>query len=394
MSSVDQILAKELSDLAEHNNLRKLRRVDERLGPVVEINGRSLVDFGSNDYLGLSGHPAVIAAAKDGAGSGSGSTGSRLTTGNAAIHEQLEAKIARFKHSQAALLFGSGYAANVGAIPALVGKGDLILSDELNHASIIDGCRLSRAETRVYHHSDVDHLDELLSDRHLFRRTLVVTDGVFSMDGDLARLPEIVDICERTHSWLMVDDAHGTGVFGETGTGTLEHFGVSEGVDIQMGTLSKAVGCSGGFIAGSSELIEFLRNKARSFVYSTAPTPSNSYAALTALDLIQRMPELRAKHRDNIVRLRFGLKKLGVEALPGISPIIPIVIGSSKNAVALSAHLESAGLWVPAIRPPTVPEGSSRLRITITTSHNEEQIDLLMNALSSALRSTEASARL
>ncbi len=343
--------------------------------------------FASNDYLGLARHPAVVAAAREAVAEyGAGSTGARLISGNLAIHEELEREIAALKGTEAALLFQSGYQAAVGTIPALVGPGDLILSDALNHACLIDGTRLSRAAVRVYRHGDFAHAVELLADRAAFRRCLVVTDGVFSMDGDLAPLAELADLCDEFEAWLMVDDAHGTGVLGDTGAGTAEYLGVSGRVTIQMGTFSKALGASGGFISGSRVLIDHLINTARSFVFTTAPSPASSGAALAAMRIIRDQPESRIELVRNADSMRDGLRDLGLVVPFRSTPILPVLIGDAVAAVALSDALRAEGLAVPAIRPPTVAEGTSRLRVTVTSTHGESDIAHAVNAFERAMR--------
>jgi 8-amino-7-oxononanoate synthase len=381
--SLDRVLGEELDDLSSQGLLRKLKTITGTDNQADSIYDSRLVSFGSNDYLGLAKHPAIKAAQEDALRFGAGSTGSRLTSGNLAIHVQLEQAIAKFKHAADSALFSSGYSANIGAITALTDASDLIVSDSLNHASLIDGCRLSRAAVRIYRHCNVEHARELLADRDNFRRVLLITDGVFSMDGDLAPLPILADLCDEFDSWLMVDDAHGTGVYGATGGGIVEHFGLVDKVPIQMGTLSKAIGTSGGFVAGSQILAQFLRNKARSFVYSTAPSPASSAAALKALELIQTQPGLRRRLQENIVSIRIGLKTLGLTVPPGNSPIIPVIVGDADKAVMISNELEKKGIWIPAIRPPTVPPGTSRLRITVSAAHSDDDISRLIAALSS-----------
>jgi 8-amino-7-oxononanoate synthase len=380
-SGMDSILLEELGILANNGLLRNLRKIDNHQGSVSIVDGRPLVSFGSNDYLGLAGHPELKEAARIALDWGVGATGSRLTTGNLNLHELLEAEIAQFKHTEAAVLFSSGYAANVAVIPALVDKRDLVLSDSLNHASLIDGIRLSRGVVRIFRHSDCSHLRELLEDRSSFRRLLIITDGVFSMDGDIAPLPELTKIADEFNGWLMVDDAHGTGVYGHSGSGIIEHFGLFGRVHIQMGTLSKAVGASGAFIAGSKTLIEFLRNKARSFMFSTALPPADVASACKALELIQSEPERRIQLKSNSAQMRSGLADLGLPILPGDSPIIPLITGSAEEAIRISQELENEGFWIPAIRPPTVPRGSSRLRIAISSSHTSQNISDALKAI-------------
>jgi 8-amino-7-oxononanoate synthase len=306
---------------------------------------------------------------------GAGATGSRLTTGSLALHSALEAELAALKGAEGAVLFGSGYEAAVGTIPALVGRGDLILSDSLNHASLIDGCRLSRAEVRVYRHRDVDHARELLADRSSFRRCLLVSDGVFSMDGDLAPLPELCDLCDAFDTWLMVDDAHGTGVLGERGGGTVEHFGLEGRVPVQMGTLSKALGSQGGFVAGSAALAEYLRNRARTFIFSTAPTPAAAAAARASLRIVREEPQLRTGLLRRAAYLRKGLRSLGFDVPEGETPIVPVLVGESDRALALAAVLEEEGVWAPAIRPPTVPSGTARLRLCVQATHEGQHLE-------------------
>ncbi len=370
-----------MDHLAEKGLLRRLRRIDQHSVTTVRIGNKELVSFASNDYLGLANHPRIRKAAQAALSWGTGATGSRLTTGNFALHEQLEEKIAQFKHTESAALFSSGYAANVAVIDALVGPGDLILSDRLNHASLIDGCRISGAAVRVYRHNDWQHAEDLLDDRSEFRRLLIVTDGVFSMDGDIAPLQQLVRLCDHYNGWLMVDDAHGTGVYGLNGSGIVNEVGLSTKVAIQMGTLSKALGVGGAFVAGSAILIEFLRNKARSFVYSTALPPSDVAAAIAAIEIVESEPKLRRQLAENGSLLRDGLKKVALDILPGDSPIVPIIVGTAELAVEFSSMLEEAGYWIPAIRPPSVPDGESRLRITISAAHTTAQIEGLVQAV-------------
>jgi 8-amino-7-oxononanoate synthase len=351
-------------------------------GPRANINGQEVLLFSSNNYLSMSHHPRVKAAAKEAVERwGTGSGGSRLTTGNFVLHRQLEERIARFKGTEDAIVFSSGYLANLGVISALMGQGDLVLSDELNHASIIDGCRLSRATVKVFRHRDVAHLrDILLAERNSYRRCLIVTDGVFSMDGDIAPLPHLLQLAEEFQALLMVDDAHATGVLGKRGAGTVEHFGL-EGKDIiQMGTLSKALGSEGGYVTGNAILVDYLRNRARSFIFSTALSPPVVAAAIAALDVLEEEPHLLDQLHANVCQLYRGLKEMGFEVLPTESAIIPLMVGEANRALALSAALAEKGVFVPAIRPPTVPEGTSRLRITVMATHKPEDIQRALEA--------------
>lgn len=392
MDTLDQVLTQELDTLAGRDLLRRERVRSLPRGVTSRAEGQAPKIFGSNDYLGLAEHPEVVEAARRACETwGAGSTGSRLTSGTLELHHELEGRLAALKGTEAALLFGSGYLAGVGVIPALVGRGDLILSDELNHASLIDGCRLSRAEVRVYRHGDVAHAQSLLADGERFRRRLLVTDGVFSMDGDVAPLPELCGLCETTGAWLMVDDAHGTGVLGASGAGTVEHLGVAGRVVVQMGTLGKALGSEGAFIAGSRVLIDYLRNRARSFIFSTAPAPASIGAALASVEIVRREPERRERLAHLARTVRESLQKLGLAVPTGVTPIIPIVAGEAGTAMDWMRQLEAEGVWAPAIRPPTVPEGTARLRLSMTASHGEEDIALALSAFA-RLRPAEAGA--
>jgi len=376
MHSLRQALSADLDALAASGLRRECRQITPVSAATVTAAGKLLLVFGSNDYLGLARHPRLREAATAALEEwGAGSTGSRLTTGTFPLHQELEQELAKLKGAEAALFFPSGYQASVGTIPALVGRGDLIVSDALNHASLIDGCRLSRAEVRIYRHADPAHACELLADRHRYRRALLVTDGVFSMDGNLAPLPELAALCERTDAWLMADDAHGTGVLGNSGAGTVEYFGLRGRVPVQMGTASKALGAEGGFIAGPVELIDYLRNRARSFVFSTAPTPATVASVRAALGLLREEPERRDVLQRNIQLLRGGLRARGVQVPEGVTPIIPVLIGDARKTVRASAVLEREGFWIPAIRPPTVPDGTARLRIGVSAAHTSEQIE-------------------
>lgn len=371
------LIEKELQELRQTGLYRSLLSVEGVEGPFVKIGGKKYLCFCSNDYLGLAGHPRIKRAAQEAIERyGWGAGASRLVSGNTTIHEALEVELAHFKGTEAALVFPSGYMANVGAVTALVGKGDIVIGDRLNHASLIDGCKLSGADFRVYAHKDVEGLEGVLRRSSQYGKRLVVTDGVFSMDGDLSPLPNIVELAKKYKAMLMVDDAHGTGVLGKKGKGTLEHYGLEGGVDVQMGTLSKALGGIGGFVAGSKTLIEYLKNRSRPFIYTTALPVAACAAAREALKVIEDEPSRREALWRNVRCLKEGLNVPGVE-----SPIFPIVIGDAKEAVALSGFLFEKGLWVTAIRPPTIPEGTSRLRVTVTSEHTLEHIKTLLQAL-------------
>jgi 8-amino-7-oxononanoate synthase len=340
------------------------------------------IDFSSNDYLGLSHHPRVTAAACAAARKwGTGSAASRLLSGNLAVHGALEKKIARFKKEEEAIVFSSGYLANLGVIQALVNEKDAVILDRLNHASLIDGARLSKAKFWVYRHKDMEQLDGLLSRAKGFRRRLVVTDAYFSMDGDLAPLPELARLCKRHDAMIMIDEAHSTGVYGKTGRGIAEHFGVKEGVGVTMGTLSKALGSAGGFIAGNASLKETLVNVCRPYIYTTAPVPAASASALEALNVIEDTPSIREKLWSNIRRLREGLEPLGFDLMGSEGPIVPIRVGDPAKTTAIKEKLKAQSCFVSAIRPPSVPEGTDRIRLSVSAAHSSAQIDKLVATL-------------
>jgi 8-amino-7-oxononanoate synthase len=365
----------ELDRLERDSLLRKVRALDTPQDPEVIADGEKLLLFASNNYLGLANDPRVVAAAAEAAARWGAGTGSaRLITGAVRLHDELEDALAGLKGTETALVFSSGYLANLGTIAALTDGADEIFSDELNHASIIDGTRLSRARVHVYRHADVGHLDDLLR-VSTARRKLVVTDTVFSMDGDLAPLPDVVDVCERRGAILMVDEAHATGVVGSSGRGAVAHFGLEGRVPVIMGTLSKALGAAGGYIAGAAELIAYLRNTARAFIFDTAMPAPVAAAAKTAVETLMADPMLPVRARVNAARLAAGLR------LPEpAAAIIPIVVGAADQALRLSAALRADGILVPAIRPPTVPHGTARLRATVMATHTEAHIDAFVAA--------------
>ena len=378
-----------LDELAANHLTRRLLPLESGTGPVVRIGGRDVLLFASNDYLGLAGHAEVVAASVDATNAyGAGSGAARLVSGSLPPHQQLEEALAKFKHTEAALTFGSGYLANVGAIPALIGRGGLIVADRLCHASLIDGCRLSGADLRIYRHNDMKHLAGLLAKRRSGRRTLIVTDGVFSMDGDLAPLPELASLAQSYEADLYVDDAHGTGVMGAHGRGTIEYYGLEARIPLHMGTLGKALGSSGAFIAGPAQSIQYLLHRCRSFMFATSPTPGSAAAAVAALQIVQREPERRRRLWDNRERLFTGLQRLGFRLAPTVSPIIPIVIGRAETAVQFAEELLLNDVFAPAVRPPTVPPGTSRIRVTVTSEHTEAHIDHALAAFERAGQAT------
>jgi 8-amino-7-oxononanoate synthase len=365
-----------LGELGARHLTRHLTPLHSSVGPVVEMAGRQILLLASNDYLGLANHPEVVQSAIEATQHfGAGAGASRLISGSLPPHQELESALAQFKGTEAALTFSSGYLANIGTIPALVEQGGLILADRLCHASLIDGCRLSTADFRIYRHNDTDHLRSLLSKNRRTRRTLIVTDGLFSMDGDLAPLPELCRLANDYEADLYVDDAHGTGVMGPHGRGTAEHFGLDTQIPFQMGTLGKAFGSSGAYLAGPSSLIRYLMNTSRSFIFTTAPPPSSAAAVTAALRVIQREPERRARLWANRERLFSGLTRLGFSLSPSVSPIMPILIGNPETALSFAKHLLTEGLYAPAIRPPTVPADTSRIRVTVTSEHTPSHID-------------------
>jgi 8-amino-7-oxononanoate synthase len=355
-------------------------------GPEVELEGQRLINFASNDYLGLANHPYLKAAAtKAIAEWGTGSTGSRLLSGHRRLHEQLEQAIAQWKGTEAALVFSSGYLANLGTITALVGKRDLILADEYNHSSLKRGAQLSGAKVINYDHGCPEVLTELLvKNRTNYRRCLIVTDGVFSMDGDICPLPELVAIAEEFDSMLLVDDAHGTGTMGKTGTGCREYFQLPVGDWIQGGTLSKALGSLGGYVADSAALIDFLRNRAATWIYTTGLSPADTAAALAAIELIQQEPERVAQLQHNVDYLASGLEglakaKLNFRRSPSNAPILWVGAANPANALEMAKYLREQGIFAPAIRPPTVPH--SRLRFSVMATHSLGHINQLLEAL-------------
>lgn len=371
-----------LADLDRQTRRRVLRRIDSARGPRVRIDGRELLLCASNDYLALTADPRLADAARAALGQwGMGAGASRLISGSMGPHHELESRIAEWKGTEAALLFNSGWHANVGTIAALCGPGDRVYSDALNHASLIDGCRLSRAEIRVWPHRDVEALAAMLeADARQPGRRLIVTDSVFSMDADEAPLAALCDLAERHGAWLMVDEAHATGLLGPRGQGLVADLGLGDRVAVQMGTLGKALGCFGAYVAGSRALIELLVNRARSFVFTTALPPAVAAAAQTAIDIAEHEPERRRRVQALAAELRKRLRAQGWTVLPGRVPILPVLVGDDAETMALAARLYAAGVFGVGIRPPTVPEGTSRIRLTLTAAHDEHDLDAILAA--------------
>lgn len=375
----------QLQHLRDADLYRGLRvRQSPHVSGWVQLDGQALMDFGSNDYLGLAADPRVIEAAREClAQAGWGSGASPLLSGYGLWHQRLEEELAQFEGCAAARVFPTGFAANLSVIPALAGSGDLILSDALNHASLIDGCRLSGARICVYRHADPNHAEELLkaaTRESAPSRILLVTDGLFSMDGDFAPLPDLCQLADRYEALLLVDEAHATGVWGETGRGVCEHWGVSDRVSLRTGTLSKAFGCVGGFVTGPRDYLDWLTNRARAYMFSTAMPEAAAAAARMALQIIQNEPERRVQLKQHAAEVRSDLTALGMDLCGSTSQIIPIRLGSPARALAAAGQLHSAGLFVPAIRPPSVPAESSRLRISLSCSHPREHRQRLVAA--------------
>ncbi|HUJ08682.1 MAG TPA: 8-amino-7-oxononanoate synthase [Verrucomicrobiae bacterium] len=395
MPNLDDQLGAELEQLQAGGLYRTLRAIASAQGPRVIIDGREFLNFSSNDYLGLADDPllkraTINAVERYGVGAGA----SRLVCGNLAPYADLEEKLARFKNKESAIVFGSGYAANVGTITALVGEGDVIVLDKLDHASIIDGARQSGATIRVYPHKNLKKLSDILEKCGTFRRRLIITETVFSMDGDLAPLDEILELKEKYGAWLMIDEAHATGLYAKNRRGLAEAVGVEDKIDVTLGTLSKALGCAGGFVVGSRVLTDHLRNKARSLIYSTAMPPCIVAAAGAAVEFV--MSEAGHQRRDalwrNVSELKNGLSRLGLQSASR-SPIIPIAIGAESAAMETSQKLFEQGIFVPAIRFPTVPKGKARLRVTVTASHTAADLQQFLSifaAISKRIGSTVA----
>ena len=373
----------ELHTLKKTGLLRRLPVIEARSATHIRIDGRELLLMASNDYLGLSHHPHLISRGAQAAATwGAGSGAARLISGSSALFDTLEKRLADFKQTEAALVFSTGYMANIGLLSALAGSSDIIFSDELNHASIIDGCRLSRAKVSVYPHMNMAALAARLRRAGRFRRRIIVTDALFSMDGDIAPLPRLLELARSHDAVLIVDDAHGTGVLGPQGRGTLAHFGLADSERlILMGTLGKALGCFGAFVAGPRLLIEYLVNRARSFIFTTAMPPANVAAALSALDIVEEDAGLRERLQENTDFLHSELRSLGFDLGNSQTQIIPIMIGKTSTALAMAADLMKQGIFLLAIRPPTVPANAARLRLTVTSLHTRQELERVVAAL-------------
>ena len=379
-------IASRLEELRESGLYRRLRLIGSPQGPRVTLDGRPVLLLCSNDYLGFADHPRVRAAAAEAAMRwGAGAGASRLISGNMQPHRALEERLAAFKGYEAALLFGSGYLANVGTIAALAGRGEVVFSDELNHASIIDGCRLSRAETFVYRHRDVEHLAWGLREAGE-RPSLIVSDGLFSMDGDVAPLAELAELARRHGCRLMIDEAHATGALGPGGRGTVAAAGLNGEVDVVVGTLGKALGAYGAYVCAERETVDFLLNTARPFVFSTAPPPAMVAAAAEALAILRAEPQRVASLRRNAALMRAALDREGLDVGGSQTQILPVRVGEAEPTMRLCELLLERGVFAQGIRPPTVPEGTSRLRLTVMSTHAPEQLEAAARTIGEAAR--------
>jgi 8-amino-7-oxononanoate synthase len=384
---MDAILHAQLDQRRAEHLYRTRLNVASGCSSTLEVDGSTLINFCSNDYLGLASHPEINQALKKAVDEyGTGSGASHLISGHSTAHQQLEEQLADFTGRPRALLYSTGYMANMGTINALVGRHDLVLQDQLNHASLLDGGHLSRAISQRYKHSDLDNLQQRLEQSSAARK-LIVTDGVFSMDGDLASLAQLSDIAAAHNGWLMVDDAHGFGVLGKQGGGLVEELNLScEQVPVLVGTLGKSFGTFGAFVAGSEALIESLIQFSRSYIYTTAMPPAIAAATLTSLKIVREETWRREKLASLISQFRRGAEQIGLQLMDSLTPIQPVVINDDQKVMQISAELREQGFLVGAIRPPTVPVGSGRLRITFSADHSEQQVDQLLNALDIAAK--------
>ena len=384
MNSMDATLQAQLNQRREEHLYRTRLNVASGCSSTLSVDGRSLVNFCSNDYLGLASHPDISQALKQAADLyGTGSGASHLVSGHSVVHHQLEEGLAEFTGRPRALLFSAGYMANIGAINALVGRRDLVLQDQLNHASLLDGGRLSQADFKRYKHVDMTSLEQRLEQSSAARK-LIVSDGVFSMDGNLAPLPEISTLAKKHSAWLMVDDAHGVGVLGQQGGGLVEELNMTiEQVPVLVGTLGKSFGTFGAFVAGSEALIETLIQFSRSYIYTTALPPAIAAATLASLKIVREETWRRDKLAQLVRRFRRGAEQIGLQLAESNTPIQPVLINNDEKVIQVGQQLRTAGFLVGAIRPPTVPVGTGRLRITFSADHSEEQVDKLVAALDS-----------
>ena len=360
---------------------RELQRVDSAGGPRVTISGREYLQFCTNNYLGLATDPEVVEAGREAlAKYGAGAGASRLVAGSMALHHELEEALARFKRTERALLFPTGFMANLAVLTTFAGEHDLVVSDKLNHASLLDAAKFSGAEARTFPHRRYERAEELLQRKDAATR-FIVTDSVFSMDGDIADLQATCTTAERTGAMVIIDEAHGTGVLGARGAGLAELQGVEERIDVTVGTLSKALGSLGGFVCGDAEIIETLINAARSFIYTTALPPACAASALAALRIVEREPQRRERVMALAGKVQESLREMGFNCGDSATPILPVIVGEADAALAAAQHLRERGIWLPAIRPPTVPRGSARLRISLMATHSDADVEQLLQAM-------------
>ena len=382
------LFSQEIERLKRKDSYRWLRNMEGAATPRMRIEGREVIVLCSSNYLGLATHPRLKTAAVEATDRlGVCSAASRLIVGNNELYQALEGRLAAFKGREAALVYSTGYMANLGVISSVVREGDVVYSDALSHASIVDGCRLSRAEVKVFPHNDLDALEGLLKSETGHRRKLIVVDGVYSMDGDLTPLPDLTKLAKNYDALLMIDDAHGTGVLGERGGGTTEHFGLKDPdlVDIEVGTLGKALGSFGAYVVGSESLREYLINRSRSFIFTCALAPPALAAAIAALELVQE-PEHRKRLWDNVRYFREGLHRLGLSTEPSVTHILPVMTYERQQTMAVCERLLELGVFCQGIRPPTVPPGTSRLRFTVTAEHTRADLDQALEAIEKAFR--------
>lgn len=382
MTKEFEFLKAELERMKENHTWQDVKQVESMQGPSVTVNHKKVIQLSSNNYLGFTSHPRLIKAAQEAAqqfGAGTGSV--RTIAGTFTMHQELEKKLAALKKTEAALVFQSGFTTNQGVLSSILSKDDIVISDELNHASIIDGIRLTKADKKVYQHVDMSDLEKVLRKSMNYRMRLIVTDGVFSMDGNIAPLPDIVELAEKYDAFVMVDDAHASGVLGESGRGTVNHFGLDGRVHIQVGTLSKAIGVLGGYVAGSKVLIDYLRHKGRPFLFSTSHPPAVTAACMEAIDVLLEEPEHMERLWENTHYFKSRLIQMGFTLTQSETPILPILIGNEGAAKQFSDQLLSQGVFAQSIVFPTVAKGKARIRTIMTAEHTKEELDQALDAI-------------
>ncbi|MCY9189660.1 glycine C-acetyltransferase [Bacillus mojavensis] len=387
MTKEFEFLKAELERMKENHTWQDVKQVESMQGPSVTVNHKKVIQLSSNNYLGFTSHPRLIKAAQEAAqqfGAGTGSV--RTIAGTFTMHQELEKKLAAFKKTEAALVFQSGFTTNQGVLSSILSKDDIVISDELNHASIIDGIRLTKADKKVYQHVDMSDLEKVLRKSMNYRMRLIVTDGVFSMDGNIAPLPDIVELAEKYDAFVMVDDAHASGVLGESGRGTVNHFGLDGRVHIQVGTLSKAIGVLGGYVAGSKVLIDYLRHKGRPFLFSTSHPPAVTAACMEAIDVLLEEPEHMERLWENTHYFKSRLIQMGFTLTQSQTPILPILIGNEGAAKQFSDQLLSQGVFAQSIVFPTVAKGKARIRTILTAEHTKEELDQALDAIEKAAK--------